>query len=93
MLKINLLQKVSSRYSLQWQELTSWIIIEPEVTNGMVKYSCHSEMGIYVWQEITEISIFFPDDPGMNCDLGYFLMNVNASMKNFLLSLSESVPL
>jgi hypothetical protein len=66
---------------------------ETDLTNGARKYSITSEMGIYVDGEITEISIFFPDDPKMNRELFIFLNSMDASMKNFLLSLSESVPL
>ncbi len=64
---------------------------DTDLTSGARKYSIKSEMGIYVDGEITEISIFFPDDQKMNRELFIFLNSMDAVNKNGIWRISRKM--
>ena len=64
---------------------------DTELSNGSRKYRITSEMGIYVDDEETEISIFFPDDPKMNRELFIFLNSMDAVKKNNIWRISRKM--
>ena len=88
---INLNQIILSDNSLLDWKLRLSFSPKTDLTNGARKYSITSEMGIYVDGEITEISIFFPDDPKMNRELFIFLNSMDGVNKNGIWRISRKI--